>query len=420
MAPILLSWIAAAVGTAVTAAATIPAPVCQGTAPPQATINIHTTNMSVPGSPFGLVYARDDIVFAGMGHKVAMLSTAAFTPALAREIALPAPFSQSQADASGLALSRDKRYVYASIGPGAAIVDVEKAIAGDANPLAGLLVGTIGDGAIQVTLTADDGYAFVTQEYGSPNSTSYRGAIEVFQLHRSRNGSISSTNKGYITLGFAVVGTVLSHDGSKMYVTSEVTGQATSANATQGTLSILDVATLKTNPSKALLRTVDAGCSPVRLSLSPDGKMAWVTARESNKLLMFDLAKLESSHPEEALQASVQVGTSPVGVAIVNDGRYIITADSNRYNAANATTGLTVVDAKAALRGKQGFPRIPTGLFPREFAVSPDGKTLLVAQYRSNAIQAIDLTQLHTRTFPKVRAVIPLAEDVAQHGGLDD
>ncbi|KAI2469672.1 cytochrome cd1-nitrite reductase-like protein [Annulohypoxylon bovei var. microspora] len=390
----LLTYLIAATASAVfQVAATITDPGCQATAPPQGLTNVPTANMTVPGSPFGLVYAQSDIAFAGMGHKVIMLNTSAFEPSLAREIALPAPLNQSQADVSGLALSHDKRHIYAAIGPGAVILDVEKAIAGHANPVVGALVGKTGDGAIQVTLSADDKYALVTQEYGT-NATLYKGTIEIFQIHQSLNGSMTGINKGYTTLGFAVVGTAFSHDQSKLYATSEVTAKATSVNETQGTLSVLDVATLYTNPSEALLHTVDAGCSPVRLEVSPDGKLVWVTARQSNKLLAFDTAKLDSHHPEGALLASVQVGTSPVGLAIVNEGCHIITADSNRFNSANATTGLTVVDVEEALRGKQTFRKIPTGTFPREFAVSPDGKTLLVAQYRSNAIQALDISKL--------------------------
>ncbi|KAI2628596.1 hypothetical protein GGR54DRAFT_352399 [Hypoxylon sp. NC1633] len=408
MVHLLKSWIATVVCVAAAvAAATVADPTCQKAAAPwQATIHPRTANASMPGTPFGILYARDNIAFVGMGHSVGMLNTAEFKPALARLIALPAPMNQSEAMVSGLALSRNKRYVYASIGIGAAIVDVEKAIAGEANPVVGLLKGTTGDSAIEVTPTADNSYVFVTQEYGT-NMTRYRGTIEVFQLHRGPNGSMTSTNKGSITLGYSVVGTELSHDGSKLYVTSEVTGSATSVNETRGTLSILDVATLKTNPSKALIRTIDAGCSPVRLTFSPDGKLLWVTARESNKLLAFDVAKLQANHSSShALEASVQVGTSPVGMALVKGDRYIITADSDRYSYANATTGLTVVDTEAALMGKQGFPRILTGLFPRELAVSPDGKTLLVSQYLSRAIQAINLTQLDAatharRSFPK-------------------
>lgn len=246
----------------------------------------------------------------------------------------------------------------------------------------------VGTGAIGVTLSLDDSYVFVNQEYGS-KATGLRGGIEVFNVSRAQNGCVSGKYIGFAVLNYAVAGATLSSDGSKLYATSET---ATS-NSTQGTLSILDVATLKTNPSEALLGSVDAGCQPVRVAVSHNGEQVWVTARASNKLLAFDAGKLESN-ASDALLASVQVGTSPVGVTFVNRGRHIITADSNRFGTPNATTGLTVVDVGAALKGKQGFPRIATGLFPREFAVSLDGKTLLVSDYDSDAIQAVNVSQL--------------------------
>ena len=132
---------------------------------------------------------------------------------------------------------------------------------------------------------------------------------------------------------------------------------------------------------------------PVRVAVSCNDKHVWVTARGSNKLLAFDADKLESNS-SNALVASVEVGTAPVGLTFVNHGAQIITADSNRFDCPNATTGLTVVDVEAALKGKQGFPRIPTGLFPREFAVSPDGKTLLVSNFDSDMVQAVNVSQL--------------------------
>jgi DNA-binding beta-propeller fold protein YncE len=198
-----------------------------------------------------------------------------------------------------------------------------------------------------------------------------------------------STYVGFIALDRLVVGTALSSDGSKLYATSETA----SSNSTQGTLSILDVETLKKDPSKALLASVDAGCGPVRVAVSPNGKHIWVIARESNMLFAIDAARLESNQ-STALLASVQVGTQPVGLTFVNHGRNNTTADSNASNHTNVTTVLTVVDAEAALNCKHGFQQIPTGLYPREFAVSLDGKTLLVSQYYSDDIQAVDVSQL--------------------------
>lgn len=61
----------------------------------------------------------------------------------------------------------------------------------------------------------------------------------------------------------------------------------------------------------------------------------------------------------------------------------------------NATAGITVVNTQAALKGEQAnLGQIPTGMFPRELAVSPDGKTVLVSVYGSSVVQAVDVSTL--------------------------
>jgi len=162
-------------------------------------------------------------------------------------------------------------------------------------------------------------------------------------------------------------------------------------------LSVIDVNTLRTNPSQALITQTNAGCEPVRIILSSNGKIVWVTAKESNHLLAFDAGKL-ATHPDEALLASVQVGTSPVGLAFARHESLILTANSNRFQLANTTSNLSVVDVRAALRGKLAvLGEIPTGMFPSEFARNPDGKTILVSDYGSREVPAIDVTTLPAR-----------------------
>ncbi|KAF2097680.1 hypothetical protein NA57DRAFT_56870 [Rhizodiscina lignyota] len=149
-------------------------------------------------------------------------------------------------------------------------------------------------------------------------------------------------------------------------------------------------------PSKALVSQVfPAGCGDVRVAVHPDGKTVWVTARESNHLLAFDAAKLPSK-PDEALLASVQVGNLPVGLIFARGGTRIVTADSNRYNTPGAISGLSAVDVQAALHGSNNsvLGRINTGKFPRELAISPNGRTILVSDYSSLQIQAVDVSTL--------------------------
>lgn len=376
-------------------------PGCQTVAPPEKNLtSVRTAEITVPAHPFGVVYAQqDDIAFVALNTSLGVLNTSAFIPRLIHQIPLPAPYL-SVSGGTGIALIHDGRHVLVTAFSTALIVvDVAKAATGSADAVVGVLDGiaAAGDSAIEVTITGDDKYAFVSQEDGS-RQTGGRGIIEVFELRRqAANGTVSGTYVGYLVLGDLVVGTALSSDGSILYATSETAPNST----TQGTLSVIDVEKLKTDPSKALISKVTAGCGPVRVLVSRDDQTVWVTARESNALLAFDASKLISDQ-SAALLASVQVGTSPVGLRFAGaNERRIVTANSNRFAGSgpslygNATTGLSVVDVDAAIRGEQAnLGQIPTGLFPRELAISPDGKTILVSDYGSLMIQAVDVSTL--------------------------
>ena len=371
-------------------------PGCQTVAPPEKNLtSVRTAEIAVPHFPFGLVYAQqNDIAFVALDTSLGVLNTSAFIPSLIHEIPLLAN------GAAGIALTHNGRHVLVTASSTALIVvDAAKAATGSPDAVVGVLNGiaAAGDSAIEVTITRDDKYAFVSEEYGSPQ-TGGRGTIEVFELQRSAaNGTVSGTYVGYLVLGKAVVGTALSSDGCILYATSELAPNST----TQGTLSVIDVERLKTDPSKALITQVAAGCQPVRVIVSRDDRVVWVTARASNALLAFDASKLISDQ-SVALLASVQVGTSPVGLIFAGPNeRRILTANSDRFASEdpstyrNATTGLSVVDVDAAIRGEQAnLGQIPTGLFPREFAISPDGKTILVSDHDSLMIQAVDVSTL--------------------------
>ena len=389
-----LAWVVAVEAVSV--------PGCQIVAPPEKNLtNVRTAEVTVPAHPFGVVYARQkDIAFVALNTSLGVLNTSAFVPRLIHEIRLPAAYV-SLSGSTGIALTHDGRHVLVTTGNTALIViDVAKAATGSPDAVVGVLNGMTAAGmsAIEVSTSGDDRYAFVSQEDGS-RQTGGRGTIEVFKLERpAANGTVSGTYVGYLVLDTLVVGTALSSDGRTLYATSETA----SANTTQGTLSVIDVEKLKSDPSKALLSKATAGCGPVRVIVSRDDRTVWVTARESNALLAFDASKLIANR-SAALLASVQVGTSPVGLRFVGaDERRILTANSDRFAGSdpslygNATTGLSVVDVDAALRGggRATLGQIPTGSFPREIAVSPDGRTVLVSDYGSYMIQAVDVSTL--------------------------
>jgi DNA-binding beta-propeller fold protein YncE len=224
--------------------------------------------------------------------------------------------------------------------------------------------------AIEVAASPDGDYAFVTQE------DSQRAAV--FNLHRAlTQGFGPSDFVGTIPLGLAPVGMAVSPDGRWLYATSEVTGRAARNN--QGTLTVIDLARAETDPAASVVTTVAAGCNPVRVITSADGREVWVTARESDDLLCFSAAALRTD-PGRALVAIVRVGEAPVGLMLVRNGSLVVVADSNRFGAADATSDLSVVNVAAAMAGKPAVVGvIPAGGFPREMALEPGGQRLLAA-----------------------------------------
>jgi hypothetical protein len=89
--------------------------------------------------------------------------------------------------------------------------------------------------------------------------------------------------------------------------------------------------------------------------------------------------------------AAVRVGEAPVGLALVDDDRVVVVAGSNRFDVPGETTGLTFVDATAMLDGKPALLGVvPAGLFPRELSLEGDGHTLLVTNFASGQVEAVN------------------------------
>jgi hypothetical protein len=72
-----------------------------------------------------------------------------------------------------------------------------------------------------------------------------------------------------------------------------------------------------------------------------------------------------------------------------------VVADSNRFAAGAADSSLAVVDATAAFAGKPALlGYLPAGRFPREMALEPGGKVLLVTNYASGQLEAVNVASL--------------------------
>jgi DNA-binding beta-propeller fold protein YncE len=346
-----------------------------------------TSLESVPGNPFGVVVTSDGRwSFVSLGISIAVLrSGGQAAPALIRTIRLP-----GRGAALGEALTSDGRYLLVADGNGAKVIDVAAAESGRPHAVLGSLTSK-GDGAIEVALSADDRYVFASIEGGR--------AIAVYSLQRAlASGFGPSDFIGDIPVGLEPVGMAVSPDGQWLYATSEFAPGARrpgrGGRGGQGTLQVISIRRAETDPGRSVVAAVSAGCQPIRVITSADGGTVWVTTRASDALLAFSAARLRAD-PARSLIAKVPVGEAPVGLALVRNGTRIVVADSNRYNVPGASSSLAVVNVAAALAGKQALlGYLPAGGFPRQMALEPDGRTLLVTNYTSRQLETVNVADL--------------------------
>lgn len=306
---------------------------------------------------------------------------------------------------TGMTVTHDGKMLIVADGDRVAFLDYDKLIADPSKAVLGYQVDPQVRGRIYANTTRDDKYLFVADE----NSLS----VTVIDLPKARASNFAlSSIIGRIPTGTLPIALTFSPDEKLIYVTSQwaptsynwpieckretnnANNDPTPVNA-QGAIHVVDVERAKTDPAHSIVANVPAGCSSVRLVLSPDAKRAYVSARNSNALLAFDVAKLRDD-PTHARIASIPVGTAPVGVAVTPDSNRVIVTNSNRFaGSANDTQPLTVIDATKLSSGTDAIVgEIPAGAFPREMRVTPDGHTLVLTNFGSKTIQLIDLDRL--------------------------
>ena len=380
---------------------------------------MRTAMLAVGGSPFGVAVTPDGRYgFAALSGPDAgspvidvlrMPATVAGRPALVRSIPVAG-------QPLGEAITPDGRYLLAADGAGAVVISVARAESGTAGAVLGTLTAPTGTGsgtgapgsAIEVAISPDGRYAFVTLEYDQRAAVfSLGGAVS--------RGFGSADYVGSIPLGQAAVGLAVSPDGRWLYATSEVAapgqhpagiaapagGSGPALTASQaaragimpgeppGTLTLIDLPRAEADPAHSVVATVKAGCQPVRVVTAANGTQVWVTARASDDLLCFSAARL-ATDPSRALAAVVRVGEAPVGLAAVRDGTLIVVADSDRFSAPGAHADLTVISVADALGGRPAVVGdIPAGQFPRDMTAAPDG-TVLVSNFSSGQVETVD------------------------------
>ncbi|MGA2340036.1 MAG: hypothetical protein ABSF75_09085 [Terracidiphilus sp.] len=304
----------------------------------------------------------------------------------------------------GMVLTHDGKLLIATTDTGIAFLNVDALISGKGSALLGEFSDGPNAASIYVNVTADDHFAFVSDE--SQNT------ITVIDLGKAKsNGYSISSIVGKIPTAIAPIALTFSPDGGLLYSTSEIAidgwgwpntcpleePQPSKPDLRQpeGAILVIDVAKAETNPESSVVAKVPAGCVPVRLVLSPDGERAYVSLRDENALAVFDAGKLVSD-PAHARIARVPVGTAPVGVAVVNSGKLILVTNSNRFagGASDHQSVNIVADQLTATPDQAVVGQIPAGAFPRELHLTQDGQTLLLTNFNSGTLELVDLTRL--------------------------
>jgi YVTN family beta-propeller protein len=164
---------------------------------------------------------------------------------------------------------------------------------------------------------------------------------ELYDWLVNTNGTVSFSQTISLPGGSDPCGLAISPDGTKAYVC----------------LSILNQLAVVSLPSGIVSQQINVGIAPWDVVLSPDGNTAYVSDWGGR------------------LPTSGDLTATSAGTAVVVDSRGI--AASGTVSLVNLTTGLET-------------GQVATGLHPSDMALSPDGKTLYVANANSDTVTVID------------------------------
>jgi DNA-binding beta-propeller fold protein YncE len=384
------------------------------------TINPLQQQIPLPGPPFAAITTPDGrYVFVSIGEPANSIAVIRQTKTFATVVQM----IPTCGAAFGLAMSKGGRYLLVAVQPppgsctsgGVQFIDVKKAIAGDASAAMGTVATD--SSAIEVAISPDNKLVFVANEFsatmqGEPDTVSvidFKAALAT--------GQNASSVIGAIPVDSAPVGLAVSGDSRYLYVTNEnalpsrnydktcedssiPTGEMCPVMnlAPPGTLTVVDVRAARTDPATSAVATIPAGCSPTRVILTNSDKVAWVSARDENNLLAFDTRKFLSD-PADALLSTTPVGVAPDGAQPFSNKRFIAVANTNRFEGkcTGALGTVSILDFATALKSGGAAATVGTfdaGVFPRQWALSPNGKWLYLTEFLSDTLAIFPVKSL--------------------------
>ncbi len=168
----------------------------------------------------------------------------------------------------------------------------------------------------------------------------------------------------------AVAGIAISQDGKSLFVLNNSDGKLYTLDATDGrTLSVLAV-----------------GDHPVAIGLNGDGSLLGIANMGGSEIVAVRIE--DPTKPEIA--AHLPTGAHPNDLVLAADGRlYVSCGNSDSVSVIDATSGQLVETIRTGLT-----PKSPSGSTPVAVAVSPDSKTLYVANADNNDVCVVDVSEI--------------------------
>ena len=340
----------------------------------QAQPSLPANSVLVPGRPFA-VAERDGVLFVPLSGRgggegaVAVLRQQGGMFAVDHLVTiggLP----------GGLALSPDGRMLAVADGRRTVLLETARVLSGEGDPVMARFRGQ--SAALGVAFSPDGGTLAITEERANQVTLVSPGHPDAVPVH--------------IGVGALPVGVTVSPDGHWLYVTSEAANNVGGGpcpadtgpgSVAQGTVSTID---LLAPAGPVLVATAAVGCGAVRIILSGDGAVAFVSLRTDGAVATFSTADLRAGRSRRI--ATAPVGAAPVGLALSSDGRTLIAANSDRFNPGQPGT-LSCLHVETGGRLRDGG-RAGSGVFPRGVTALPGG--FVAALFGSRALQFLPTT----------------------------
>ncbi len=178
----------------------------------------------------------------------------------------------------------------------------------------------------------------------------------------------------------AIAGLTLSADGKSLFV----------LNNSDGKLYVLDTAEGKT------LSTLEVGDHPIACTLNSDGTLLGVANLGGS-----EIAVVQIDNPEKPTLANhLTTGGHPNDMALSSDNRLFVSCgNADAVDVFDAANGQLLETIRTTLS-----PKAPSGSTPNAVAVSPDNKTLYIANADNNDVCVVDISESGKA---KVKGFIP-------------